>query len=204
MNDARSDRRAKPEVIPFPIKQAKRKAPRRSGPGMTAVSGNLALALDPAQAPQQKPLAFPTPSRWFSESHGAIGFRLFDIVYLFSLARQALTAEDALEWGARYFAGAMSEEHGHRVLEVLAPGQEELPGWGEIDPTIRQAFREAILQGAGRVLEQPRLELRDVTEERAKELQQRLEALYERNGWLLPTLPLTLHRLLRYSKKFEY
>jgi hypothetical protein len=26
-----------------------------------------------------------------------------------------------------------------------------------------------------------------------------IEELYERNGWLLPAMPLTLHRILRYS-----
>lgn len=200
MPDTRSDRKELSTVVPFPARR--KRAPRYAGGPAAATSGNLALAASPA--PTQKPVPFPTPGRWFSESHGSIGFRLFDIVYLFALARQALSAADAIEWGARYFSGHLSEQHGRTVLELLAPGRGDEPEAAELTSAIRQAFREAICQGAGRLLGRRELTPEDISTEDAKQLQLKLEELYARNGWLMPAVPFTLHRLLRYSKHFEY
>ncbi len=183
-----------PRVLP--ITAAKRRRPRRAGPAVVAASsGNLALQLQPA--PKVKPTPFPTPNRWFSEKNNFIGFRLFDIVFVFARARLALPAEYALEWGARFFAGAHSETHGRNVLSALTPGQEEVPEAGELPEAIRQAFRDAICQGAARLLNRPRLQVEEISEEDARQLIEILEDLYDRQRWLLPTIPLSLHMLLR-------
>lgn len=184
----------KPQVVE--LFKARKKAPRRvRGPQVYASAGNLALA--PAAAPKARPVAFPTPARWFSEQNGAIGFRLYDVVYVFARARRGLPAEAALEWGARYFAGALSEQHGRNVLAVLSPGQEEEAEAGELTEAILQGFRSAITQGAGRLLERPHLQPEDVTVPDAERLIEILEDLYDRKGWLLPVLPFALHMILR-------
>jgi hypothetical protein len=189
------------KVVEFPVKRSQRKAPRRSGFAPVASSGNLALELSPQAA--VKPVRFPTPSRWFNEKHGSIGFRLFDLVYMYSLACQALEPMEALEWGARYWNGMLTEQHGRNVLGVLAPGAEEEPTVPELPEAIRQAFREAIAQGAGKLLGVRHFDPLGLTAERAKELQRVCEALYEQEGWLLPALPYILHRLLRYAGVFD-
>lgn len=190
----------KSTVVAFPAARARKRAPRYAGGIAGATAGGLALSPAASPAAERKPLRFPAPSRWFSDSHGAIGFRLFDIVYLFCLARQALTPTEAVEWGCRYFSGAWSEEHGRTVLNILAPGAGADAEAGAIPDHIRQGFRDTICQGASRLLGRPKLEAEAITREDAIELQKLLEALYDRNGWLLPAMPLTLHRMLRYSK----
>jgi hypothetical protein len=189
------------QIVPFPIKRQQRRAPRRSGVVPVASAGNLAMELAPQEAP--KPIRFPTPSRWYSEKHGSIGFRLFDLVYMYALACQALEPMEALEWGARYWNGMLTEQHGRTVLDVLAPGAGEEPTVPELPEAIRQGFRDAIAQGAGRLLGEREFDPLKMTRERAKELQGLLEALYEREGWLLPTIPYILHRLLRYAGVFD-
>jgi hypothetical protein len=197
-------------VIPFAPKKKKEQSRRPGRPGggngvVLATSGSLALAPQVADAPpKQKPIAFPTPSRWFSEKNNRIGFRLWDIVYLFTLARQALEAEDAIEWGARYFSGALSEEHGRAVLGVLAPGQEDEAETGKLHLEIIDAFRRSICQGLGRLLGKPHLRIEQVSAEEAHQLQLAMEAMYQENGWLLPAVPFTLHRMLRKSDLDDY
>jgi hypothetical protein len=205
MKNFETGRKSPTAVIAFPVQKRKKKAPLFAGAAASATAGNLALSLGLTPAPNQKPLRFPAPSRWFSESHGAIGFRLFDIVYLFALARQALEPGEALEWACRYFNGAWSDEHGRTVVEILSPGMGDEVEAGEIPDHIRQGFRDAVCQGAGRLLRRTRLRAEDITWEEAVALQQKLEELYARNGWLLPAMPLTLHRMLRFSSKmFDY
>jgi hypothetical protein len=125
-------------------------------------------------------------------------------VYLFTLARQALEAEDAIEWGARYFSGALSEEHGRGVLGVLAPGQEDDVEAGKLNAEIRDAFRRAICQGLGRLLGKNHLRIEQVSAEDAHRLQLEIEAIYQENCWLLPAVPLTLHRMLRKADMEDY
>lgn len=185
------------EFKPKRAKQAKRSGRRLGGNGGFVTAGNLALALDAQEAPKQRPIAFPTPSRWFGEKHNSIGFRLWDIVYLFALARQVLKAHEAIGWGARYFSGMLSEEHGRSVLGALAPGQEEEPALDELPEEIREAFRRAICQGAGRLLGRPHLQVEQISEEDARNLQQMLEDMYDEQRWMMPAVPFTLHRLLR-------
>lgn len=179
----------------LPLSAAKRRRPRPMSSVIAASSGNLALQLQPAA--KVKPTPFPTPSRWFSEKNNVIGFRLFDIIYVFARARLALPADYALEWGARFFAGAQSETHARNVLAVLCPGQEDLVETEELPEGVRQAFRDAICQGAGRLLGRSNLQVEEITEEDARQLIEILEDMYERQRWLLPTIPLSLHMLLR-------
>jgi hypothetical protein len=200
MKDQHDERKPASTVIAFPTARARKRAPRFAGGAAGATAGGLALKPGVAPLAERNPLRFPAPSRWFSESHGAIGFRLFDIVYMFSLARQALTATEAVEWGCRYFSGAWSEEHGRTVLDILAPGSGDDTDVRAIPDHIRQGFRDAICQGASRLLGRPKLQAEDITWDDAVELQKTLETVYDRNGWLLPSMPLTLHRMLRYSK----
>lgn len=197
----KENQKDRPKVVEFPVKRQQRKAPRRSGFAPVASSGAAALELAPQAA--VKPMRFPTPSRWFNEKHGSIGFRLFDLVYMYSLACQALEPMEALEWGARYWSGMLTEQHGRTVLGVLAPGTEEEPTVPELPESLRQAFREAIAQGAGRLLGERHFDPLRITVERAKELQVLCEALYEQESWLLPALPYILHRLLRYAGVFD-
>lgn len=189
-------------VIPL-APRLKKRAPRRGGPLGTATAGSLALATA-TPAPVQAPVRFPTPSRWFSEKNGSIGFRLYDVLYIFAMARQAMPAEDAIEWGARYFAGALSEGHARAVLDVLVPGLGEEPEVKALAEEIRQGFRDAICQGASRLLGRPHLKVEEITVEDALLLSRALERIYESSGWLLPAIPYTLHRVLRYSKEMEY
>lgn len=177
--------------------------PRTVAPGMApgvapVAAGNLALAAS------VRPVPAATPRRWFSEKNGYIGFRLWDIVYIFSLAAQGLDPEDAIEWGARYFSGALSEEHGRAVLEALAPGEAEQVEATKLHVEIIEAFRRTIRQGLRELLGKPAMEPEHVDKATAYRIQHLLEALYEENGWLLPTIPLTLHRMLRRSHLLDY
>jgi hypothetical protein len=184
-------------VIQFSPKQTKRSRRRPGGTAGLVTAGNLALAPEAQAAPAQKPIPFATPSRWYGEKHNSIGFRLWDIVYLFALARQVLKAHEAIGWGARYFSGMLSEEHGRSVLGALAPGQEDDPTVDEIPEQIREAFRRAICQGAGRLLGRTHLQAEKISEEDANQLQLMLEEMYDERRWMMPAVPFTLHRLLR-------
>lgn len=202
MQESRTKRKEPGAVIQLAPRQ-KRRAPRRGGPLGTATAGSLALATA-TPAPVQAPVRFPTPSRWFSEKNGSIGFRLYDILYIFAMARQAMAAEDAIEWGARYFAGGLSEDHARTVLDLLAPGHGDEPEAKALAEAIRQSFRDAICQGAGRLLGRSQVKVDGITVADAEQLSRTLERLYESSGWLLPAIPYTLHRMLRYSKEMEY
>ncbi len=177
-------------------RQRKRAPGRRGLPGRAGGSGGTAASAG-SLALQLKPMWAPTPSRWFRDKNDAIGFRLYDAVYIFALARQAMSAEDAIEWGARYFQGAFSEEHGRRVMEALSPGAEAELEAHQLPRAIREAFRDAILQGASELLQERFTDPDEICIEDAARLQAVLEKLYDRNGWLLPAVPYTLHRMLR-------
>lgn len=187
------------KVLELASLTGRRRAPRRSGPArVRPIRGNLAL--QPEAAPEVRPTPFPTPSRWFSEANSRLGFRLWDVVYVFAIARQGLSTEEALGWGERYWAGGYSEDHNRAVLDLLIPGREDEPaGALAMRRALDAGFAAAIRQGAARLLGMKNWQFDELPVAAARRLQDLLEALYERQGWRLPALPLGLHMLLRKS-----
>lgn len=176
-----------------PRKPAPAKGPVVRGGG-GATQGNLALQT------AVKPKPRPTPSRWFSESHSFLGFRLWDVVYIFSIARQCdLNTEDALGWGMRYWAGGLSEEQDLEIIDLLTPGAEVGTGLGARRHALDEGFMAAIRQGAEQLLGE---EFGDeLPVEEAARLQWLLEGLYAREGWRLPPMPFALQLRLRKMKE---
>lgn len=177
--------------------QKRRQAARRAAARPRPVAGNLAL--QPQAAPAPVPVARPTPARWFSEAHRLIGFRLWDIVYLFAVARQCLTTEEALGWACRYWQGGFSAEHDRAVIDLLTPGA--LDGEVALDAGARRraldaAFAAAVKQGASRLLGRKDWDWDDLPAEDARRLAQALVRLYGQQGWHLPPLPFGLQHLL--------
>lgn len=172
-----------------------RKAPGRVWARTRITRGNLAL-----QPVAALPLPLPTPSRWYSEAHSRLGFRLWDLVYIFAVARQCLTTEEALGWGMRYWTGAYSADHARAVVDLLLPGREGEPeGALALRRALDEGFGAAIRQGAARLLGLKNWQFAELPVAAARRLQELLEQLYAQQGWRLPALPLGLHYLIRKS-----
>jgi len=158
--------------------------------GGGALQGNLAL-----QA-ALKPKPRPTAGRWYGEANELLGFRLWDVAYVFAIARQCgLDTEDALGWGMRYWAGGLSEEHDLAVIDLLTPGAEVTEGPGGRRRGLDEGFVAAIRQGAAQLLGTDWED--ELPVEEAARLQWLLEGLYAREGWRLPAIPFALQHLLR-------
>ncbi|MFZ5827603.1 MAG: hypothetical protein ACOY94_25145 [Bacillota bacterium] len=141
----------------------------------------------------------PIPGRWFSEAHGFLGFRLWDVVYIFAIARQCgLETEDALGWGMRYWAGGLTEEQDLTVIDLLTPGAEVSDALGARRRALDAGFIAAIRQGAAQLLGEEYEG--EIPVEEAARLQWLLEGLYSREGWRLPAMPYALQLLLRKAK----
>lgn len=179
-------------------RRPRKAAPPLKGPvvsgGGGATQGSLALQM------AVKPKRQPTPSRWFSDTHDFLGFRLWDVVYIFAIARQCdLNTEDALGWGMRYWAGGLSEEQDLTIIDLLSPGAEVGNGLGARRHALDEGFIAAILQGAAQLLGEEYGE--ELPVEEAARLQWLLEGLYAREGWRLPALPFALQLRLRRQKE---
>lgn len=186
-------------VLDLTERRRRRRAPRageqpRLGGVQPQSQGSLALQS------AVKPKPRPTPGRWYGEAHHFLGFRLWDVVYLFAIARQAgLCTEDALGWGMRYWAGGLAPEQDLTIIALLTPDAEA----PETPVGRRQAldagFIAAIRQGATQLLGESYEEEIPVAE--AARLQFLLEGLYAREGWRLPAVPFALQLMLRKAKE---
>lgn len=186
-------------VLDINERRRPRRAPVRKGPvvggagGGGATQGNLALK----NALKAKPR--PTPRRWFSEAHTYLGFRLWDVVYIFSIARQCgLDTEDALGWGMRYWAGGLSVDQDLAVIDLLTPDAEVDDKATARRMALDAGFVAAIRQGAAQLLGREYED--EIPVEEAARLQWLLEGLYAREGWRLPAMPYALQLLLRKAK----
>lgn len=179
-----------------------RRRPRKQAPvnGPVVSSGGGATQGSLALQAAVKPKPRPTPSRWYSEAHTILGFRLWDVVYIFAIARQCdLNTEDALGWGMRYWAGGLSEEQDRAIIDLLTPGAEVGDGLGARRRALDEGFVAAIRQGAAQLLGEEYAD--EIPVEEAARLQWLLEGLYAREGWRLPAIPYALQLRLRKVKE---
>lgn len=168
-------------------------APGRGG-GQPLSQGSLALQSE------VKPKPRPTPGRWYGEAHHFLGFRLWDVVYIFAIARQAgLSTEEGLGWGMRYWAGGLSPEQDLTIIALLTPDADAPESPVGRRQALDAGFIAAILQGAEQLLGERYED--EIPVEEAARLQWLLEGLYAREGWRLPALPFALQLLLRKAKE---
>jgi hypothetical protein len=188
-------------VLDLNTRRKPRKAPAASkGPFVSGAGGGSAAQGNLALQTAVKPKPRPTPSRWFSEAHSFLGFRLWDVVYIFAIARQCdLNTEDALGWGMRYWAGGLNAEQDLAIIDLLTPGAEVSDSAGARRRALDEGFVAAIRQGAAQLLGEEYDDEIPVAE--AARLQWILEGLYAREGWRLPAMPYALQLRLRKVKE---
>lgn len=176
-------------LTPFDKRRRRRKAPRPGSVAMPRIVGNLAMLAAPATMARVSPS--PALRRLLREKHPALGFRFADALYLYSLARQVLTQEEAYGWAYLMFCDPWGAQHAQTVLDLLAPGQEASTAYPQLLDQVRQAYAGTVDAGIASVIGAG-----EDTPERAQELQAALEDLYEQEGWQLPGIPLGLMRYL--------